>query len=124
MHRAFPAIDLLLNGAMFTLDLPGGSIWAWRCHADWGRRGRRLAAARHLAVGALFLWRQRDWRRRCFRWIMLRIPVFARPWARRWGLFIAQMMGFLALPFLLLQAHGRSHLQTGLFITAWPWPRP
>jgi DHA2 family multidrug resistance protein-like MFS transporter len=34
--------------------------------------------------------------------------------------FCAQMLSYIALPFLLLDVYGRTHLQAGLLITAWP----
>ena len=56
-----------------------------------------------LAVGALFLWRQRGLAAPLFPVDLLRIPVFALSMGSSVGAFCAQMMGFLALPFLLLQ---------------------
>ena len=34
--------------------------------------------------------------------------------------FCAQMLSYIALPFLLLDVYGRSHIEAGLLITAWP----
>ncbi|HPU18895.1 MAG TPA: MFS transporter [Alicycliphilus sp.] len=122
-HHAprFSAIDLLLNGAMFTLIFLGGSRLGVGAAAQTGggAAGAWLLLA-GLAVGALFLWRQRGLAAPLFPVDLLRIPVFALSMGSSVGAFCAQMMGFLALPFLLLQAHGRSHLQAGLLITAWP----
>ena len=122
-HHAprFSAIDLLLNGAMFTLIFLGGSRLGVGAAAQTGggAAGAWLLLA-GLAVGALFLWRQRGQAAPLFPVDLLRIPVFALSMGSSVGAFCAQMMGFLALPFLLLQAHGRSHLQAGLLITAWP----
>ena len=117
----FSAIDLLLNGAMFTLIFLGGSRLGVGAAAQTGggAAGAWLLLA-GLAVGALFLWRQRGLAAPLFPVDLLRIPVFALSMGSSVGAFCAQMMGFLALPFLLLQAHGRSHLQAGLLITAWP----
>ena len=117
----FSAIDLLLNGAMFTLIFLGGSRLGVGAAAQTGggAAGAWLLLA-GLAAGALFLWRQRGLAAPLFPVDLLRIPVFALSMGSSVGAFCAQMMGFLALPFLLLQAHGRSHLQAGLLITAWP----
>ena len=117
----FSAIDLLLNGAMFTLIFLWGSRLGVGAAAQTGggAAGAWLLLA-GLAVGALFLWRQRGLAAPLFPVDLLRIPVFALSMGSSVGAFCAQMMGFLALPFLLLQAHGRSHLQAGLLITAWP----
>ena len=106
---------------MFTLIFLGGSRLGVGAAAQTGggAAGAWLLLA-GLAVGALFLWRQRGLAAPLFPVDLLRIPVFALSMGSSVGAFCAQMMGFLALPFLLLQAHGRSHLQAGLLITAWP----
>ncbi|GAB3757951.1 MFS transporter [Ramlibacter monticola] len=51
---------------------------------------------------------------------LLRIPVFALSMCTSVTAFAAQTLAFVALPFLLLQGQGRSHLGAGLLITAWP----
>jgi MFS transporter, DHA2 family, multidrug resistance protein len=51
---------------------------------------------------------------------LLRIPVFALSMCTSVTAFAAQTLAFIALPFLLLQGQGRSHLAAGLLITAWP----
>ncbi|MBS0466304.1 MAG: MFS transporter [Proteobacteria bacterium] len=117
----FSALDVLLNGAMFTLIFLGGSSLgvgrvAGAEHGPWG--GWLLLAG--LAVGALYLWRQWNRPAPLFPIDLLRIPVFALSMGSSVGAFCAQMLGFLALPFLLLEAQGRSHLAAGLLITAWP----
>ena len=50
---------------------------------------------------------------------LLRIPVFALSMGASIGAFTAQMLSFIALPFLLLDALGRSHLAAGMLMTAW-----
>ncbi|MBS0507093.1 MAG: MFS transporter [Proteobacteria bacterium] len=122
-HRGarFSAPDVLLNGAMFTLIFLGGSQLGVRGLAPvgGGLSGAWLLLA-GLAVGVVYLWRQ--WRLAVplFPVDLLRIPVFALSMGSSVGAFCAQMLGFLALPFLLLEAQGRSHLEAGLLITAWP----
>jgi len=117
----FSAIDVLLNGAMFTLIFLGGAQLGVRGQAQGagGVAGGWLLAG-GLAVGAVFL--RRQWRLAAplFPVDLLRIPVFALSMGSSVGAFCAQMLGFLALPFLLLEAQGRSHLEAGLLITAWP----
>ncbi len=117
----FSAIDVLLNGAMFTLIFLGGAQLGVRGQAQGagGVTGGWLLAG-GLAVGAVFL--RRQWRLAAplFPVDLLRIPVFALSMGSSVGAFCAQMLGFLALPFLLLEAQGRSHLEAGLLITAWP----
>lgn len=51
---------------------------------------------------------------------LLRIPVFALSMGTSVAAFTAQMLSYIALPFLLLDVYGRTHLQAGLLITAWP----
>lgn len=121
----FSLIDVLLNGAMFTLIFLGGSrlgLGAAR-QAGGGTSGAvsggwLLLAG--LAVGVVYL--RRQWHRAAplFPVDLLRIPVFALSMGSSVGAFCAQMLGFLSLPFLLLEAQGRSHLAAGLLITAWP----
>ena len=117
----FSALDVLLNGAMFTLIFLGGSGLGVGAagQAGGGASGGWLLLA-GLAVGAVYL--RRQWRQAAplFPVDLLRIPVFALSMGSSVGAFCAQMLGFLALPFLLLEAHGRSHLEAGLLITAWP----
>ena len=106
---------------MFTLIFLGGSQLGVRGAQDagGGLSGLWLLLA-GLAVGVVYL--RRQWRLTAplFPVDLLRIPVFALSMGSSVGAFCAQMLGFLALPFLLLEAHGRSHLEAGLLITAWP----
>lgn len=117
----FSLLDVLLNGAMFGLLFLGGSELTQRgggMHADPALGAWLLAGA--VAVGTLHLRRQRGRAVPLFPVDLLRIPVFALSMGSSVGAFSAQMLGFLALPFLLLETHGQSHLQAGLLITAWP----
>jgi DHA2 family multidrug resistance protein-like MFS transporter len=51
---------------------------------------------------------------------LLRIPVFALSIAASITAFAAQMLAFVTLPFLLQNVLGRSVVETGALITAWP----
>jgi len=51
---------------------------------------------------------------------LLRIPVFRLSMGASIGAFAAQAMAFVALPFLLLDAFGRSPREAGLALAAWP----
>ncbi len=51
---------------------------------------------------------------------LLRIPVFALSMGTSMTAFAAQTLAYIALPFLMLDGYGRSTLQAGLLITAWP----
>ncbi|ABM41893.1 major facilitator superfamily MFS_1 [Acidovorax sp. JS42] len=117
----FSAIDVLLNGAMFTLLFLGGEQLGVRSAAQGGSAATgAILLAVGVAVGAVFLWRQRGLAAPLFPVDLLRIPVFALSMGSSVGAFCAQMLGFLSLPFLLLEAQGRTHLEAGLLITAWP----
>ena len=117
----FSAIDVLLNTAMFALLFLGGEQLGVRGAAhDGGTGWGWLLLAAGVAVGAVHL--RRQWGRAAplFPVDLLRIPVFALSMASSVSAFCAQMLGFLSLPFLLLEAQGRSHMEAGLLITAWP----
>jgi DHA2 family multidrug resistance protein-like MFS transporter len=73
-----------------------------------------------VAVGVLYMHRQRRVAMPLFPLDLLRIPVFALSMCTSIGAFAAQALAYVALPFLLLEAYGRSHAVTGLLITAWP----
>jgi MFS transporter, DHA2 family, multidrug resistance protein len=51
---------------------------------------------------------------------LLRIPIFALSIATSIVSFAAQMLAYVALPFLLQSVLGRSVLETGLLMTPWP----
>ncbi len=116
----FSALDVLLNGAMFALLFLGGAQLGVRAAGQGGGASGWLLLCAGLAVGAVHLWRQWGRAAPLFPVDLLRIPVFALSMASSVGAFCAQMLGFLSLPFLLLESYGRSHLQAGLLITAWP----
>ncbi|RYF25331.1 MAG: MFS transporter [Comamonadaceae bacterium] len=120
----FSFIDVALNIAMFTLIFIGGEQLGVRTAAASGAYatpwlGWALLAA-GVAVGAVYLRRQWPLAAPLFPVDLMRIPVFALSMASSVSAFCAQMLAFLALPFLLLEVHGRSHIEAGLLITAWP----
>lgn len=112
-----------MNMAMFSLVFLG---------ADWlgARRGgvpepHMLAGGAALllagaAVGWVYLRGQLRQDAPLFPVDLMRIPVFALSMCTSVTAFAAQTLAFVSLPFLLLQAQGRSHLAAGLLITAWP----
>lgn len=114
-------LDVTLNILMFALIFIGGE--------QLGVRGEAAGTASPLgwalllagvAVGWVYLRRQMRLAVPLFPVDLLRIPVFALSMGASVGAFCAQMLAFLSLPFLLLEAQGRSHLEAGLLITAWP----
>jgi DHA2 family multidrug resistance protein-like MFS transporter len=115
--------EVAMNVAMFSLMFLGVDAF--------GARHGEVADARMLAVGATLLlagaliggWFLRGQLRQAaplFPVDLLRIPVFALSMCTSVTAFAAQTLAFVSLPFLLLQAQGRSHLAAGLLITAWP----
>ena len=71
-------------------------------------------------VGVVYLRRQLKQPVPLFPVDLLRIPVFALSMCTSVASFAAQMLAYIALPFLMLDSYGRSPLQAGLLITAWP----
>lgn len=117
----FSLVDVLLNVLMFTLVFIGADYLGVRAGAAHGSPapGWALLAA-GVAVGAVYL--RRQWRLAAplFPLDLLRLPVFALSMASSVGAFCGQMLAFLCLPFLLLEVQGRSHMEVGLIMTAWP----
>lgn len=112
-------LDVAMNMAMFTLIfLAADSMGARRGASHVGIALGLLAGG--LAVGAVYLRRQRRQAAPLFPVDLLRIPVFALSMCTSVTAFSAQTLAFIALPFLLLEGQGRSHFETGLLITAWP----
>ncbi|WP_390343953.1 MFS transporter [Variovorax boronicumulans] len=119
----FSPVDVTLNVLMFSLVFLGvdhlgvreGGVQAtgtpWSAWATLGAG---------LAVGFVYLRRQRTQAVPLFPIDLLRIPVFALSMGTSVAAFCAQMLAYIALPFLLLDVYGRSHIEAGLLITAWP----
>ncbi len=115
----FSFIDVALNVAMFTLIFLGGEQLGVRGASAASGMGWLLLAA-GVGLGALYVRRQWHLAAPLFPVDLLRMPVFALSMGSSVSAFCAQMLAFLSLPFLLLEVHGRSHIEAGLLITAWP----
>ncbi|MDQ0041445.1 MFS transporter [Variovorax boronicumulans] len=119
----FSPVDVTLNVLMFSLVFLGvdrlgvreGGVGGGGSH--WSAWAILLAG---LAVGFVYLRRQRTQAVPLFPIDLLRIPVFALSMGTSVAAFCAQMLAYIALPFLLLDVYGRSHIEAGLLITAWP----
>jgi len=113
-------LDVLLNALMFGLVVLG--VDALGTHgassASTGAGAALLAGG--LLVGLVYIRRQWAQPLPLFPLDLLRIPVFALSMCSSVGAFAAQMLAYIALPFLLLDSYGRTPLQAGLLITAWP----
>ena len=115
----FSFIDVALNVAMFTLIFLGGEQLGVRGGSEASGMGWLLLSA-GVGLGALYVRRQWHLAAPLFPVDLLRMPVFALSMGSSVSAFCAQMLAFLSLPFLLLEVHGRSHIEAGLLITAWP----
>jgi len=118
----FSPLDVLLNAAMFVLLFLGASALGVReggGTAAAGATGWLLLLA-GLTVGALHMWRQRKLQTPLFPVDLLRIRLFALSMGTSVSSFCAQILAYIALPFLFLESYGRSHAAAGLLLTAWP----
>jgi DHA2 family multidrug resistance protein-like MFS transporter len=117
----FPIGDVLMNILMFSLVFIGAQRLG--VHAAAGQEAPWLAwalLAAGIAVGAIYLRRQTRREAPMFPVDLLRIPVFSLSMGTSICAFCAQTIAYIALPFLMLESYGRSHLDAGLLITAWP----
>lgn len=118
-------LDVLLNILMFTLIFLGGEQLGMHLGphsapaSSWMPSGWWLLVAGVL-VGYVYLRRQWPMQAPLFPVDLLRIPVFALSMCGSVSAFTAQMMSYLALPFLLLDARGLSPMEAGMLITSWP----
>ena len=113
------ALNVLFFGLLFmgmnTLSgSPGGSA-----HSAPPLAGLALLAA-GVAVGAVYVRRQRGEAAPLLPVDLLRIRVFALSMCTSVSAFAAQVLTFIALPFLMLDAWHLSAMHAGLLITAWP----
>ncbi len=117
------ALDVAMNIAMFGLIFLGVDHLGTRAGgtpsaAELGTATAMLLAG--IAVGIVYVRRQLRRPVPLFPVDLLRIRVFTLSMCTSIGAFGAQMMSNIALPFLLLEGYGRSHVDTGLLISAWP----
>ncbi len=117
----FSVVDVLLNIGMFSLVFLGVDRLGVREGGATGTPAMAWALLlAGLAIGFVYLRRQRTMALPLFPVDLLRIPVFALSMGTSVAAFTAQMLSYIALPFLLLDVYGRTHLEAGLLITAWP----
>ncbi len=114
--RRFDIASALLNALFFglliiTLDGAG--------HGE-GALGVALEAAAALLAGVALVLRQLPQTSPLLPVDLLRIPIFALSIATSVCSFMAQMLAYVALPFYLQDALGRSQVATGLLMTPWP----
>lgn len=119
--------DVVLNISMFSLIILG--VDGLTGHAE-GLPGRALSnspgwlpaaeLAAGIAIGVFYVRRQLSQAVPLFPVDLLRIPVFALSMGTSVSAFCSQTLAYIGLPFLLLGSFGRSHIETGLLLTAWP----
>ncbi|GGH64819.1 MFS transporter [Comamonas phosphati] len=128
-HEAISPLDVLLNILMFALLFLGGEQIGASVGAHPGGAGHAAASAlpsgwwllgAGLLVAVFYIRRQSGKTAPLFPVDLLRIPVFALSMCGSVSAFCAQMLAYLALPFLLLESRGLSPMEAGLLITAWP----
>lgn len=117
----FSMLDVVLNVLMFGLIFVGVDRLGVRSGAEQGASPLAWALlVAGVGVGVVYIRRQCALAVPLFPVDLLRIPVFALSMGTSVAAFCAQMLSFIALPFLLLDTYGRSHVEAGLLITAWP----
>ena len=122
----FSALDVVLNALMFGLVFLGIDGLGVRVDANAAGAGgtplwlavSELTAG--LVVGVIYVRRQLAEPVPLFPLDLLRIPIFALSMGTSVSAFCAQTLAYVGLPFLLLGSYGRSHLEAGLLLTAWP----
>ena len=120
-RERYSIADVLMNVLMFSLVFIGaqglGAGGVARASSPWLSWGMLGAG---VVVGFFYLRRQSRMVVPMFPVDLLRIPVFALSMCTSVTAFCAQTLAYIALPFLLLEAYGRSHAEAGLLITVWP----
>src|SRR5229473_3522383 len=94
--------------------------WPWLFAINVPIVGVALEAAAALLAGVALVLRQLPQTSPLLPVDLLRIPIFALSIATSVCSFMAQMLAYVALPFYLQDALGRSQVATGLRMTPWP----
>ena len=113
-------LDVLLNALMFGLLFLGAEALGTRAAGRSGLMPGALLLALAFAVGVMHVRRQRAQVMPLLPLDLLRMPVFALSMGTSVTAFAAQMLAYIALPFLLLDCLHRPPADAGLLITAWP----
>ena len=113
--RPFDWASALLSAAMMGLIVFGAETSA-RVSATIGIA--MIAAG--IAAAAALVWRERGEPRPLMPIDLLRIPVFSLSICTSIVSFAAQMLAYVAIPFLFQSVLGRSVFATGLLMTPWP----
>lgn len=112
-------LNILFFGPMFLgMNMLSSSAGA-SAHSAPPLTGVALLAA-GLAIGAFYVRRQRQQELPLLPVDLMRLRVFALSMATSVSAFAAQVLTFIALPFLMLDVWHLSALHAGLLLTAWP----
>ncbi|MDR3300052.1 MAG: MFS transporter [Candidatus Accumulibacter sp.] len=122
VKAALSWIDVALNALMFALIFLGVDSLGAHSETSGGMSAASSITLLLLGVvvGVVYLRRQTRLPLPVFPVDLLRIPVFALSMCASITAFAAQTLSYIALPFLLLDAYGRTPLQAGALITVWP----
>jgi DHA2 family multidrug resistance protein-like MFS transporter len=118
-----PLPDVLLNAAMFVLMFLGADMLGARggdAALSASRLAGWLAMGAAVAVGFVYIRRQMHREAPLFPVDLLRIRIFALSMCTSVSSFCAQMLAYVALPFLMLETWHVSTLQAGLLMSCWP----
>ena len=113
--QPFDWMSALLSGAMMGCIVFGAEDFAREGNAPG--LGLVLIGA---AAGAVLVWREWSDPRPLIPLDLLRIPIFTLSITTSVVSFAAQMLAYVALPFLFQSLLGRSVIATGLLMTPWP----
>ena len=113
--RPFDWASALLSAAMMGFVVFGAETFA-RVN---GAAGFTLVTAGVLA-GAALVWRERGEANPLIPLDLLKIPIFTLSICSSIVSFAAQMLAYVALPFLLQSVLGKTVFATGLLMTPWP----
>jgi DHA2 family multidrug resistance protein-like MFS transporter len=115
-HRPFDVISAALSGATFGLLIFGIDGMA---HGH-----QRLVIVSELvlalALGTLFVWRQKKLADPMMPIDVFRRPIFSLSISAATCTFTAQGLAFVSLPFFFHTVLGRNATDTGILLTAWP----
>jgi DHA2 family multidrug resistance protein-like MFS transporter len=113
--RPFDWPSAILSGAMMGCIVFGAEAFA----REGNRFGLGLVVV-GIVAGISLVWRERGEPRPLMPLDLLRIPIFTLSITTSIVSFAAQMLAYVALPFLFQSVLGRSVIATGLLMTPWP----
>jgi len=113
--RPFDWASAMLSAAMMGFIVFGAETFA-RVNAAVGF----AMVGAGIAAGAALVWRERGEKHPLMPLDLLRIPIFTLSICSSIVSFAAQMLAYVALPFLLQSVLGKTVFATGLLMTPWP----